>query len=463
MNFINKNKVLSRFDVLFLSFGAMIGWGWVVLSGNWVHTAGSVGATIAFIVGGILVSFVGLAYAELSSAMPTNGGTMIFAERGIGRKSAFIAAWGLALCYISVVAFEAVALPTVVEYLFPNYKVGYMYTINDYDVYLSWVLVGVAGALFVTIFNFFGVKSAAFLQMVLTIVISLIGVMLIAGAGVTGSLADAEPLFVGGVSGIIVVLVMTPFMFVGFDVIPQTAEEMNIPPKSIGRLLIMSVAFAVIFYIGVVIAVGIAVDKTILSTSVLPTADAMAIIYGSDHFATILILGGIAGILTSWNAFIIGGSRILCSMAEKEMIPAWFGRLHPKNKTPTNAILFIGGLSMLAPLLGRPMLVWLVDAGGLAVLFAYLIVSIAFLQLRKNEPDMLRPFKAGNSNIVGWLAVLLSIGFIVLFFPGMPAALIWPYEWVIFAGWWVIGGLLIYFKRETYMKSSKDISSSKTM
>lgn len=80
--------------MLFLSFGAMIGWGWVVLSGNWVHTAGSVGATIAFIVGGILVSFVGLAYAELSSAMPTNGGTMIFAERGIGRKSAFIAAWG---------------------------------------------------------------------------------------------------------------------------------------------------------------------------------------------------------------------------------------------------------------------------------------------------------------------------------------------------------------------------------
>lgn len=76
---------------------------------------------------------------------------------------------------------------------------------------------------------------------------------------------------------------------------------------------------------------------------------------------------------------------------------------------------------------------------------------------------MLRPFKAGNSNIVGWLAVLLSIGFIILFFPGMPAALIWPYEWVIFAGWWVIGGLLIYLKRETYMKSSKDISSSKTM
>ncbi len=121
----NMQKVLSRWDVLFLAFGAMFGWGWVVLSGTWVMEAGTVGAMISFVIGGVLVIFVGLTYAELASAMPTTGGALIYVLRGIGPRAAFTASWALALGYISVVAFEAVALPTVIEYIFPNYKVGF--------------------------------------------------------------------------------------------------------------------------------------------------------------------------------------------------------------------------------------------------------------------------------------------------------------------------------------------------
>src|SRR5699024_9178031 len=162
----NMRKVLTRLDVLFLAFGARIGWGWVVLSGTWVIEAGTIGAMIAFVIGGVLVVFVGLTYAELASAMPTTGGALIYVLRGIGPRASFIASWALALGYISVVAFEAVALPTVLEYIFPNYKVGYMYTVNCYEVYASWALVGIIGSIFVTIVNYIGVKFAAFLQMV---------------------------------------------------------------------------------------------------------------------------------------------------------------------------------------------------------------------------------------------------------------------------------------------------------
>ncbi|OXS78047.1 APC family permease [Domibacillus enclensis] len=446
----NLKKVLSTVDILFLAFGAMIGWGWVVLSGTWVQEAGTAGAIIAFIIGGIMVMFVGLTYAELASAMPTAGGALSYVLRGVGPKAAFAASWALALGYISVVAFEAVALPTVIEYIFPNYKVGYMYSIMEYDVYLSWVLVGVAGSIFVTVTNLFGIKSAAMLQMVLTIVIALIGLMLIFGAGINGEIANAQPLFVNGTAGIITVLVMTPFLFVGFDVIPQTAEEMNVKPKSIGKLLVFSVSLAIVWYVAIVYAVGVALDKEALASSVLPTADAMAAVFGSQLFASVLILGGVAGIITSWNAFIIGGSRVLYAMAEKKMIPAWFGKLHPKYNTPTNAILFIGLLATVSPLLGRPMLVWLVDAGGLAIVIAYFIVAIAFVQLRKKEPDMPRPFRAGKSSVVGWMAIILSLGFISLYLPGMPAALIWPYEWVIFAGWWLIGFALMFKMKDSY-------------
>src|SRR5699024_8699158 len=350
------------------------------------------------------------------------------------------------------VAFEAVALPTVLEYIFPNYKVGYMYTVNGYEVYASWALVGIIGSIFVTIVNYIGVKFAAFLQMVLTIIITIIGLLLIFGASFNGSIVNAEPFLANGWIGIVTVAIMTPFMFVGFDVIPQTAEEMNMPPKSIGKILILSVAFSVLWYIAIIFAVGFGLDRTTMIQSTLPTADAMASVFNNDMFAIVLILGGIAGIITSWNAFIIGGSRILYAMAEKKMIPAWFGKLHPKYGTPTRSILFIGLLSTLSPLLGRPMLVWLVDAGGLAVVIAYLFVAIAFVRLRKSAPDMSRPFRAGKSSIVGWIAIILSFFFISLYLPKMPAALSWPYEWLMFAGWWIIGFTMMFMMRKNYTK-----------
>ncbi|MCY1029761.1 amino acid permease, partial [Mammaliicoccus sciuri] len=94
----------------------------------------------------------------------------------------------------------------------------------------------------------------------------------------------------------------------------------------------------------------------------------------------LLVLGGIAGIITSWNAFIIGGSRILYAMAKNNMIPKWFAYIHPKYKTPTHGIIFLGVLAFVAPLLGRPALVWIVDAGGIGVVLGYFLVACAFLK-----------------------------------------------------------------------------------
>ncbi|MFD1007967.1 MULTISPECIES: APC family permease [Oceanisphaera] len=459
---VDSKKVLSRLDVLFLAFGAMIGWGWVVLSGNWIMEAGTLGAMIAFVLGGVLVIFVGLAYAELASAMPTTGGALIYVLRGIGYKTGFVAAWALALGYISVVSFEAVALPTVIEYIFPDYKVGFLYSIQGYDVYASWVLVGMLGSVFITVVNLMGVKFAALLQMVLTIIIGIIGLMLIFGASVNGSAQNADPLLIGGMAGVLTVAIMTPFMFVGFDVIPQTAEEMKIPPRSIGRILIVSVVAAVIWYVAIIFAVGFGLDHETLISSVLPTADAMSHVFGHNAFGIILILGGVAGIITSWNSFIIGGSRILCAMAERKMIPAWFSRRHARYHTPVNAIVFIGTLSTLAPLLGRPMLIWLVDAGGLAIVLAYALVAVAFVRLRRSEPDMERPFRAGKSSAIGWAAVFFSILFVALYLPGMPAALLWPYEWLIFAGWWGVGLLLMVNMSKERKASGPHIFSTTT-
>ena len=441
-------RVLNKKDVFVLAFGAMIGWGWVVLSGEWMLKAGTVGAMIAFALGGLMVLFVGLTYAELTAAMPKCGGEHVFSYRALGRNASFICTWAIVLGYISVVAFEAVAFPTVMQYLFPSYMKVHLYSVAGFDIYLTWLLVGVISSILIAAVNYFGVKPAARFQGILTIVIAIIGLSLITGSLFNGEVSNVQPLFKDGVNGIIAVAVMTPFMYVGFDVIPQAAEEMNIPFKKIGQILILSVVMAVVWYVAIIGGVSLAMSSTQIETSELVTADAMANVFFNSPIASkVLIIGGIAGILTSWNSFYVGGSRAIYSMAESGMLPSFLARLHPKYKTPCNAVILVGVISSLAPFLGRKMLVWLSDAGGLTIVVAYLIVSISFLVLRKKEPEMSRPYKVKHGKLVGTIAVIMCVVLAIMYLPGSPAALVWPYEWGILIAWTVLGSVFFVWAK----------------
>ncbi len=431
-------KVLKSKDVLALAFGAMIGWGWVVLAGGWVNSAGALGAMIAFAVGGFAVVLIGLTYAELASAMPLTGGEHVYSYRAFGMGGSFLCTWAIILGYMSVVAFEAVALPTVVEQLFPSYKVGLMWSVAGYDVYFTWVMIGVLGAVIMTWINILGIQSSALLQKVVTLLILAVGIMLVTGSLFNGDTANMEPLFMDGAKGLLAVLIMTPFMFVGFDVIPQAAEEINLPPKQIGRILVISVVMAVTWYIAIILAVSLALSAEDSSAASLPTVDAMSAVFGGTWAGKLLVLAGIGGIITSWNAFLIGGSRAIYAMAHAKMLPAFLGKMSPRYNTPVNAILFVGMLSIVAPLFGRKALVWLVDAGGLGIVVAYAAVAGSFLVLRRKEPGMPRPFRVSHP-AVGWGALFLAVGIVLLYLPGSPAALIWPYEWAIVGSWTALG------------------------
>ncbi|HWI47503.1 MAG TPA: APC family permease, partial [Rummeliibacillus sp.] len=251
--------------------------------------------------------------------------------------------------------------------------------------------------------------------------------------------------------GIMVVLIMTPFMFVGFDVIPQTAEEINLPRKRIGQLLVISVLLAIIWYVGIIFGVSYMLTPAEIAKSSLVTADAMAKAFGdSKIMGNVLVLGGIGGILTSWLGFYVGGSRAIFALAKAGMLPKSLGELHPKYKTPHKAILLIAVLTTLAPLFGRPALVWLVDAGGMALVVAWVLVAIAFIALRKKEPNLKRPFKVPGGTLVGWVAIILSVGVLALYMPGMPSALVWPYEWVIIIAWTAFGAILYKYSMKKY-------------
>jgi APA family basic amino acid/polyamine antiporter len=440
-------KVLRSREVITLAFGAMIGWSWVLMTGLWVHEAGSLGTLIAFAGGGLAIALIGLTYSELVSAMPQAGGEHVYTHRGLGDGWSFFCTWALLLAYVNVCLFEAVALPTAMEYLTPDIRLGTLWSFMGSEVDLGFVLIGAGASLVITVVNVLGIKPAAWFQTIAFSMIMIAGVALLVGAVSFGSVENAKPWIGVPATGILSVLIMVPALLVGFDVIPQSAEEINLPPARIGLLLVISVFLAVLWYGLISFAVAMSMPQAELESSAMATGDAATALWGNPTAGAVLVLGGVAGILTSWNAFVIGGSRLLFALAESGMVPAVFARLHPRFHTPYVGIIAIGALSCIAPLFGRTVLVWLIDAGGFATIVAYLFVPIAFLALRKNEPTMERPFTVSHPRLVGGGAIVLALALISAYLPGSPSALIWPYEWVTIVIWSMLGiGLYLRFR-----------------
>ena len=126
------NKVLNAWDILVIAFGAMIGWGWVVSTGGWIEKGGVIGAALGFAIGGIMIFFVGMTYAELTAAMPQCGGEHVFSYRAMGSTGSFICTWMIVLGYVSVACFEACAFPTIITYLWPGFLKGYLCILADH-------------------------------------------------------------------------------------------------------------------------------------------------------------------------------------------------------------------------------------------------------------------------------------------------------------------------------------------
>ena len=336
---------MSR-EVITLAFGSMFGWSWVLMTGLWVQEAGSVGTLIAFAGGGLAIALIGLTYSELVSAMPQAGGEHVYTHRGLGAGWSFFCTWALLLAYVNVCLFEAVALPTAMEYLTPDIRLGTLWTFMGSDVDLGFVLIGAGASMVITIVNVLGIKPAAWFQTVAFSMIMIAGVALLIGAIGFGEVDNARPWIAAPATGILSVLIMVPALLVGFDVIPQSAEEINLPPARIGLLLVVSVFLAVLWYGLISFGVSMSMPQADLIASDMATGDAATALWGHPRAGALLVLGGVAGILTSWNAFVIGGSRLLFALAESGMVPGAFARLHPRFQTPYVGIIAIGVMSL---------------------------------------------------------------------------------------------------------------------
>ena len=440
-------KSLNMKDVLALAFGTMIGWGWIMLAGSWVGNGGTLGAIIAFLLGGVMAIFVGLTYAELTPALPLAGGELVFSYRAMGYNASWFTGWMITLAYLGVAAWKGPALSNALGFLFGNAlpDLGVLYELQGSQVTGMFLLIGIVGAIVMTVLNLAGAKSSAIFQTTATVAMAIGGIAFFVSGVATGEVENLKPMFTDG-QGLVAVILAVPAMFVGFDVIPQAAEEMNMPLNKIGKVMIIAIVMAATWYIIMILGTAMSTPGDVLSGYVndpdcVPVANCFAYALGSPVWGKLMICAAMCGILTSWNGFIVGASRVIFSMARAHMLPGIFAKVNSKG-VPVAAILLVGIVTILSPLLGKSALVWFVDAAAFGTVVAYFMVSLSFLILRKKEPDLARPFKVNAGIVVGILAVGVALFMATLYLPLYSPAPLLGIEWALVGGWIVLGIIL---------------------
>jgi APA family basic amino acid/polyamine antiporter len=449
--FPEKRKVLARAMTLKnyvgLGLGSIIGVGWVVVAGDWLTRGGPLGAILGFFLGGLMLTVIGLSYAELTPAIPVAGGEVAFAYKAFGPGLSFLTSWFLTFAYISLCPFEAVAIGWLIEYLFPGLKSESLYTVGGYSVSFLSIVAGVALSLFIIILNYRGVKNSARFQTAATILIFVCVAAFVSIALLRGNFANMQPLFAGSGTGIavlgsiIAILGIVPFFYSGFDTIPQGAEESakRLNPKDLGKAVIASLIIAAVFYALVILALSICMPWQKTITYEMPTATAFQAAFGYTWATKLVLLAALFGLITSFNGFFIAATRVLFATGRAGLLSGWFGDVSEKFQTPKNAILFVGSITLIGPFIGRSSLLPIVNVASLAFISGWLITCLSALRLRKTAPDMRRPYKVRNKAVFYLGAAMAGFIILLMLFPGTPAQLEWPLEYIILGVWMLMG------------------------
>lgn len=450
---VPERKVLARAmnfkNYLGLGVGTIIGVGWVVVAGDWLVRGGPLGAILGFIIGGLLICFIGLCYAELTPAIPVAGGEVAFSFKAFGVGPSFLTGWFLSLGYIILCPFEAVAIGWLVEYLLPSLKSEALYTIGGYPVSLPSIISGVVLSLFIIFMNYRGVKTSAKFQTISTSLIFICVAAFTIIALVKGSFSHMMPLFSGNgssfavIGAIIAVMGVVPFFYSGFDTIPQGAEESGIEldPKNLGKAIVISILIGAAFYGIVILALSLCMPWQETIKFEMPTATAFQTAFGYTWATKLVLFAAFLGLITSFNGFFIAASRIVFSIGRGGLLPKWLGDVDKKHQTPKNAILFVGLITLLGPFVGRSSLLPIVNVTSLAFISGWFITCLSSIRLRKTAPNINRPYRVNRKIYLYFGAIIAGMLIIFIVTPGSSAQLRWPLEYAIVAGWMLLGYL----------------------
>ena len=449
---VKLQRVMRPVDVWGLALGAIIGWGCFVLPGTaFLPKAGPGGTAMGMLIGAFLIIVIAVSYGYLIRKFPISGGEFIYAKEAFGKRNAFVCGWAMIMAYWSLIPLNATALAMISRYLFPGIiQQGLLYEIAGWEVYAGEVILASSAIILMALLNIRGIKQAAWMQT--AIALTLVGCILVITFLVFcisdwNNLAPGFPDGRRWWRGVFSIVAMAPWAFIGFDCIPQSAEEYNFSHRKSTFIMISAVLVAAILYIAVcaVTAVGVEPWQQLLdSRNAWPTG---YVVRNTMGLAGIVVLGVamFCAVVSGMNAFYISTSRLMYAMAKEGSLPKWFEHLSPKYGTPTNAILFTMAMSLFAPWFGREILLWIVDmtSVGAAIVFAYTTGSAAVIGYRNGSK------KYTVFGIVGCLFSLFFLSLLII--PGMPGYLTFQSRVVLFV--WILIGVVFYFTiRKSYVK-----------
>ncbi len=448
---LGKSVGLRQFFTL--SFGTIIGVGWVIYLGFWLEPSGPLGAILGFAAGTLLVALIGLCYAEMAALFPVSGGEVAYTYANFGLFVSFITGWLLAFIYTAVTSWEAISLGLIAENLVPGIQGRALYEFAGETVYLGGLLLGLGVMVVFIVLNLRGVKGAATVQEYMMYAFFAVCIVFIGAAIIMGDVANLEPAFRRSETGsiwpaILATFITAPYFLAGFDMIPQVMEEKSpkTPVKLAALMIVISVVAAGVFYCVVIFASSMIMPwEQLLEMGELPAAAAFEAALGSPFLGKLIVLAALIGILTTWNAVIIAASRVFFALSRAWMIPRFFSSVHPRFGTPTSAILLVGFIGGLGVFLGRGGIGPIVNMATMGFASVFSLVCIGTIRLRVTRPDAVRPYRVPGGMIVIGLATLGALAFLLFTIRDL-----WvnsegfPLEWSILLSGLAVG-LLFWF------------------
>src|SRR5579875_130826 len=395
------------------------------------------GIALSFLIVAFICALAGLCYAELASMIPIAGSAYTYTYATLGEFIAWIIGWDLILEYAVSNMAVAVGFSAYVNNLLQTFGIHIPNSLATpaYDPAVGWALhfniLGFLVVMVLTVLLVRGIRESAEANNIMVGIKLLAIVIFCVVAGKYIHPANYKPFLPNGWQGVLTGGAIVFFTYIGFDSVSTAAEECKNPKRDIPIGILISLFICAFFYMAVaVVLTGIQHWDTLNNAA--PVANALEAIglKVTDRWVTV---GALMGMISSILVFQIGQARVWFAMSRDGLLPKAFSRVHPRFRTPDIAT-WIAGL-FVGVFAGIFDIGTLANLTNIGTLFAFILVSIAVLVLRKRQPDRPRGFR------VPW-SPLIPVASVVLCFVLMASLTV--ENWVRFFVWLVVG-LLLYF------------------